>query len=86
MTASALHPNALLREKSGTESRKSTPMRPKKKKRKQQPLGHQILITAVKESIDDIRRIEGHYLSAIEDENRALGLIKDEETEPHDNE
>lgn len=58
----------------------------KKKKRKQQPLGHQILITAVKESIDDIRRIEGRYLSAIEDENRALGLIKDEETEPHDNE
>lgn len=58
----------------------------KKKKKKHQPIGHQILMTAVKESIDDIRRIEGHYLSAIEDENRALGLINDEETEPHDNE
>ena len=29
--------------------------------------------------IDDIRRIEGQYLSAIEDENRALGLIYEEE-------
>lgn len=58
----------------------------KKRKKKKQPIGHNILITAVKESIDDIRRIEGRYLSAIEDENRALGLIKDEETEPHDNE
>lgn len=29
--------------------------------------------------IDDIRRIEGQYLSAIEDENRALGLIDEEE-------
>lgn len=58
----------------------------KKRRKKKQPIGHQILMTAVKESIDDIRRIEGHYLSAIEDENRALGLINDEETEPHDNE
>ena len=29
--------------------------------------------------IDDIRRIEGQYLSAIEDENKALGLIDEEE-------
>ena len=29
--------------------------------------------------IDDIRRIEGQYLSAIEDENRALGLINEDE-------
>lgn len=58
----------------------------KKRRKKKPPIGHQILMTAVKESIDDIRRIEGHYLSAIEDENRALGLINDEETEPHDNE
>lgn len=48
--------------------------------------GKHLLETAVKKNIPEIRRIEGHYLSAIEDENRALGLIKDEETEPHDNE
>lgn len=58
----------------------------KKRKKKKQPIGHQILITSVKENIDDIRRIEGHYLSAIEDENRALGLIDDEEMEPKDGE
>lgn len=29
--------------------------------------------------IDDIRKIQGQYLSAIEDENRALGLIDEEE-------
>ena len=29
--------------------------------------------------IDDIRRIEGQYLSAIEEENRALGLIDEDE-------
>lgn len=29
--------------------------------------------------IDDIRRIEGQYLSAIENENRALGLINEDE-------
>lgn len=34
---------------------------------------------ATKESIDDIRVITGKYLSAIEDENRALGLIEEEE-------
>jgi hypothetical protein len=30
-------------------------------------------------NIDDIRRIEGAYLSAIEDENRAIGLINEDE-------
>lgn len=34
---------------------------------------------AVMDSIDDIRRIQGKYLSAIEDENKALGLIDEEE-------
>ena len=29
--------------------------------------------------INDIRRIEGQYLSAIEDENRTLGLINEDE-------
>ena len=29
--------------------------------------------------IDDIRRIEGQYLSAIEDEDKALGLIDEDE-------
>lgn len=29
--------------------------------------------------IDEIRKIQGQYLSAIEDENRALGLIDEEE-------
>ena len=43
-----------------------------------------ILTTAVQENIDEIRRIEGHYLSAIEDENRALGLIDEEELQPNE--
>jgi len=30
------------------------------------------------ENIDEIRRIEGQYLSAVEDENKALGLIDPE--------
>jgi hypothetical protein len=34
-----------------------------------------ILTNAAMNNIDDIRRIQGQYLSAIEDENRALGLI-----------
>lgn len=38
-----------------------------------------ILRDSVFDNIDDIRRIEGQYLSAIEDENRALGLIDEEE-------
>ncbi len=41
--------------------------------------------SAVEENIDEIRRIEGQYLSAIEDENRALGLIDEGETESDDN-
>jgi hypothetical protein len=39
----------------------------------------EILRSTVFESIDDIRRVQGAYLSAIEDENRALGLIDEEE-------
>jgi len=39
----------------------------------------QILRNSVMQNIDEIRRIEGQYLSAIEDENRALGLISEEE-------
>ena len=37
------------------------------------------LRSTVMENIDEIRRIEGKYLSAIEDENRALGLLNEEE-------
>jgi hypothetical protein len=38
-----------------------------------------ILRNAVMNNIDKIREIEGQYLSAIEDENRALALINEEE-------
>lgn len=38
------------------------------------------LYNTVLENIDEIRRIEGQYLSAIEDENKVLGLIDEEET------
>lgn len=41
-----------------------------------------ILRAAVQENIHQIRIIEGHYLSAVEDENRALGLIDEEEMYP----
>lgn len=41
-----------------------------------------ILRDTVYENIDEIQRIQGAYLSAIEDENRALGLI-DEEGNPY---
>ena len=34
-----------------------------------------ILRGTVMENIEDIRRVQGQYLSSIEDENRALGLI-----------
>lgn len=37
-----------------------------------------ILRDTVYENIDEIRRIEGKYLSAIENENKALGLIDSE--------
>jgi len=33
----------------------------------------------VQENIEEIRRIEGEYLQAIEDENKALGLINEDE-------
>lgn len=46
-----------------------------------QPARH-ILRGTVMENIDDIRKIQGQYLSAIEDENRALGLIDEEEYTP----
>ena len=42
------------------------------------------LYSTVAENIDTIRRIEGQYLSAIEDENRALGLINEDEEESDD--
>lgn len=48
--------------------------------------GKHLLETAVQKNIPEIRLIEGHYLSAIEDENRALGLIDDKEMEPKDGE
>jgi HK97 gp10 family phage protein len=48
---------------------------------KNQPARH-ILRSTVFENIDEIRRIEGTYLSAIEDENKALGLI-DEDGNPY---
>ena len=44
-----------------------------------------ILTTTTEENIDDIRRIQGQYLSAIEKENIALGLI-DENNEGENNE
>ncbi len=37
------------------------------------------LSETVQENIDEIRRIEGEYIQAIEDENRALGLIDESE-------
>lgn len=43
------------------------------------------IYSTVAENIDEIRKIEGQYLSAIEDENRALGLI-DENDEVSDDE
>ena len=38
-----------------------------------------ILRSVVMNNLDEIRRIQGQYLSAIEDENRALGLINEGE-------
>lgn len=38
-----------------------------------------IVTRSVMDNIDEIRRIEGQYLSAIEDENKALGLIDEED-------
>lgn len=39
------------------------------------------LHSTVANNIDEIRKIQGKYLSAIENENRALGLISDDEYE-----
>jgi hypothetical protein len=41
--------------------------------------GRGFIRPAVMDSIDDIRRIQGKYLSEIERENRAMGLIDEEE-------
>lgn len=38
-----------------------------------------ILRNSIFDNIDEIRRIQGQYLSTIEDENRALGLINEDE-------
>jgi len=38
------------------------------------------------ENIDEIRKIEGQYLSAIEDENKALALIDEKEYVPEGDE
>lgn len=38
-----------------------------------------ILRDTVYENIDEIRKIQGQYLSAIDDENKAIGLISEEE-------
>lgn len=46
-----------------------------------QPARH-ILRGTVMENIDEIRNIEGQYLSAIEDENKALALIDEKEYVP----
>lgn len=37
------------------------------------------IYSTVADNIDEIRKIEGQYLSAIEDENKALGLISEED-------
>lgn len=38
-----------------------------------------ILRNTVMSSVDDIRRIQGQYLSAIESENKAIGLVNEDE-------
>lgn len=43
-----------------------------------------ILKDTVYENIDQIRIIQGQYLSAVENENRALGLIDESEAVPDD--
>lgn len=50
-----------------------------------QPARH-ILRGTVMENIDEIRKIEGQYLSAIEDENKALALIDEKEYVPEGDE
>ncbi|OIJ12659.1 hypothetical protein BKP37_12715 [Anaerobacillus alkalilacustris] len=46
--------------------------------------GRNILRETVYENIDEIRKIQGQYLSAIEDDNRAIGLISEEEYQSGD--
>lgn len=43
-----------------------------------------ILRETVYENIDEIRKIQGQYLSAISDENKALGLIDESEAKSGD--
>ena len=50
-----------------------------------QPARH-ILRGTVMENLDEIRNIEGQYLSAIEDENKALALIDEKEYVPEGDE
>lgn len=38
-----------------------------------------ILRGTTMDNLDDIRKVQGAYLSAISDENKALGLISEEE-------
>lgn len=45
-----------------------------------------ILRNSVYDNIDQIRIIQGQYLSAIEDENRAVGLISEDDYESPDGE
>ncbi len=44
-----------------------------------------ILKDTVHENIDEIRKIQGQYLSAIEDSNKAKGLIDEGEYVPNEN-
>ena len=44
------------------------------------------LFNAVQDNLDEMRRIQGQYLSAIEDENKALGLIDESGEVSEDNE
>ncbi|QUI24875.1 hypothetical protein HZI73_22360 [Vallitalea pronyensis] len=46
---------------------------------------HAMMQNAVNDNIEDIRRIHGQYLSAVEDENKALGLIDDNEYQGDEN-
>ena len=41
--------------------------------------GRGFIRPAVMDNIDEIRKIQGQYLSAIEDENKAIGLIDEDE-------
>ena len=50
-----------------------------------QPARH-ILRGTVMENLDEIRKIEGQYLSAIEDENKAIAMIDEKEYVPEGDE